>query len=243
MNLIIDVGNTYAKLAVFNKNKIVKKDVIKASVLLSSVKKILKNYPRIKNAILSTVGNLADKKLSKIQSTVDLMILDSGINLPFNNLYQTPNTLGSDRIALVCAASVKYSDKNVLIIDAGTCITYDFITKENNYLGGSISPGIGLRYQSLHNLTANLPLLSVKKPKGIIGNNTQDSIHSGVINGVVNELLGVIGEYEREFEELTVILTGGDAEFLSKQLKSSIFANSNFLLEGLNYILEYNLSK
>ena len=243
MNLIIDVGNTYAKLAVFNKNKIVKKDVIKASVLLSSVKKILKNYPRIKNAILSTVGNLADKKLSKIQSTVDLMILDSGINLPFNNLYQTPNTLGSDRIALVCAASIKYPDKNVLIIDAGTCITYDFITKENNYLGGSISPGIGLRYQSLHNLTANLPLLSVKKPKGIIGNNTQDSIHSGVINGVVNELLGVIGEYEREFEELTVILTGGDAEFLSKQLKSSIFANSNFLLEGLNYILEYNLSK
>jgi len=243
MNLIIDVGNTYVKLAVFKKHKIVKKHVIKASVLVSTVKKILKNYPQINNAILSSVGNLKDKKLRSIQSAVDLLILDSNINLPFNNLYQTPQTLGSDRIALVSTASLKYPDQNVLIIDAGTCITYDFITKENDYLGGSISPGISLRYQSLHNLTANLPLLSLKKPNSIIGNNTQDSIHSGVINGVVNELQGVIGEYEREFEELTVILTGGDAEFLSKQLKSSIFANSNFLLEGLNYILEYNLSK
>ncbi len=243
MNLIIDVGNTYVKLAVFKNYKIVKKHVIKASVLLSTVKKILKNYPQINNAILSSVGNIKDNKLSRIQSTVDLMILDSGVNLPFNNLYQTPKTLGSDRIALVSAASLKYPDQNVLIIDAGTCITYDFVTKENKYLGGSISPGIGLRYQSLHNLTANLPLLSLKKPKGLVGSNTQDSIHTGVINGVVNEINGVIEEYKIEFKELTVILTGGDADFLSKQLKSSIFANSNFLLEGLNYILEYNLSK
>ena len=243
MNLILDVGNTYAKLAVFNKNKIVNKHIIKASVLLSTVKKILKNYPQINNAILSSVGNLKDKKLSRIQAAVDLMILDSFVNLPFNNLYQSPETLGSDRIALVGATSLKYPDQNVLIIDAGTCITYDIITEENSYLGGSISPGIGLRYQSLHNLTANLPLLSQKKPKGIIGSNTQESIHSGVINGVVSEIQGVIGEYEREFKELTVILTGGDAEFLSKQLKSSIFANSNFLLEGLNHILEYNLRK
>lgn len=243
MNLIIDVGNTYVKLAVFKKDKIVKKYVIKATVLLSTVKKILKNYPQINNAILSSVGNIQKKKLSGIQSIVDLMILDSAVNLPFNNLYQTPMTLGSDRIALVSAASLKHPDQNVLIIDAGTCITYDIITKENNYLGGSISPGIGLRYKSLHNLTAKLPLLSMKNPTGIIGCNTQDSIHSGVINGVVNEINGVIEEYEREFEELTVILTGGEAEFLSKRLKSSIFANSNFLLEGLNSILEFNLSK
>lgn len=243
MNLIIDVGNTYVKLAVFKKDKIVKKQVINVSVLISTVKKILNKYPQINNAILSSVGNLKNNKLQKIQNTIDLMYLDSNVKLPFNNLYKTPKTLGSDRIALVSASAMKYPNKNVLVIDAGTCITYDFITKENDYLGGSISPGISLRYKSLHNLTANLPLLKREQPNSIIGRSTQDSIHSGVINGIVNEIQGVIKEYEREFKELTVILTGGDAEFLSKQLKSSIFANSNFLLEGLNYILEFNISK
>ncbi len=243
MNLIIDVGNTYVKLAVFRKHKIVKKHFTNVSVLISTVKKILKKYPQINNAILSSVGNLKNNKLQKIQNTIDLMYLDSNVKLPFNNLYKTPKTLGSDRIALVSASAFKYPNKNVLIIDAGTCITYDFITKENDYLGGSISPGISLRYKSLHNLTANLPLLNREQPKNIIGRNTKDSIHSGVINGVVNEIQGIIKEYEKNFEELTVILTGGDAEFLSKPLKSSIFANSNFLLEGLNYILEYNISK
>ncbi len=243
MNLIIDVGNTYVKLAVFRKHKIVKKHVTNVSVLISTVKKILKKYPQINNAILSSVGNLKNNKLQKIQNTIDLMYLDSNVKLPFNNLYKTPKTLGSDRIALVSASAFKYPNKNVLIIDAGTCITYDFITKENDYLGGSISPGISLRYKSLHNLTANLPLLNREQPKNIIGRNTKDSIHSGVINGVVNEIQGIIKEYEKNFEDLTVILTGGDAEFLSKPLKSSIFANSNFLLEGLNYILEYNISK
>ena len=243
MNLIIDVGNTFVKLAVFKKDKIVKKQVINVSVLISTVKKILNKYPQINNAILSSVGNLKNNKLQKIQNTIDLTYLDSNVKLPFKNLYKTPKTLGSDRIALVSASALKYPGQNVLVIDAGTCITYDFITKENDYLGGSISPGISLRYKSLHNLTANLPLLKREQPNSIIGRNTQDSIHSGVINGVVNEIQGVIKEYERDFKELTVILTGGDAEFLSKQLKSSIFANSNFLLEGLNYILEYNISK
>ncbi|MCL4160212.1 UNVERIFIED_CONTAM: hypothetical protein GTU68_064981, partial [Idotea baltica] len=160
--------------------------------------------------------------------------------IPFKNLYSTPKTLGIDRIALVCASVEQFPDKNVLIIDAGTCITFDFITNKNHYLGGAISPGIRMRYKSLHKFTANLPLLDTKKPKKSIGNSTANSMHSGVVQGVLFEIDGAIQKYKLKYPDLTVILTGGDTNFLSKQLKSSIFANSNFLLEGLNYLLQYN---
>ena len=143
-------------------------------------------------------------------------------------------------MALVSASVQQFPNDNVLIIDAGTCITYDFVTAENEYLGGAISPGIDLRYKALHNLTAHLPLLEKKAPKHIIGNSTNSSIHSGVIHGVVKEIDGMIDEYREKHTDLTVILTGGDAKFLSNQLKNSIFANSNFLLEGLNFILDFN---
>ena len=241
MNLIIDVGNTNIKLAVFNQDdKLIDKQVVKVNYLKSSIKNVVKEYASIKNVILSSVGKLEASDLDYIESNFNTLILDFKTKLPFNNLYKTPKTLGVDRIALVCASVKQYRDNNVLIIDAGTCITYDFITSDNDYMGGAISPGIRVRYQSLNNLTANLPLLDTKMPKNIIGNSTKNSIHSGVINGVFYEIDGVISEYKLEYEDLTVILTGGDAKFLSKQLKSSIFANSNFLLEGLNFILDYN---
>ena len=127
-----------------------------------------------------------------------------------------------------------------MIIDAGSCITYDFINTENEYQGGAISPGIRMRYKALNNLTANLPLLGTEIPNSIIGDSTESSIHSGIIYGVLNEIDGVIANYKEKYPDLTVILTGGDSYFLSKQLKSSIFANSNFLLEGLNHILQFN---
>ena len=164
-------------------------------------------------------------------------------NLPFKNLYSTPKTLGIDRIALVCASVGEFPDNNVLIIDAGTCITYDFINSKNEYLGGAISPGVRMRYKAMHNQTANLPLLTTEVPKQIIGDSTANSMHSGVVNGVLNEIDGTISQYKEKYQDLTVILTGGDAKMLSKQLKSSIFANSNFLLEGLNFILQFNQHK
>ena len=241
MNLIIDVGNTNVKLAVFDqKEKMIDKQLVKIKYLLSSIKKVVKENPSIKNIILSSVGSLKSSDLQYIESHFNALILNSKIKLPFKNLYKTPKTLGVDRIALVSASVNQYPDKNVLIIDAGTCITYDFISKKNEYLGGAISPGLRVRYQSLNNLTANLPLLETKTVKNIIGNSTEKSIHSGVVNGIIKEIDGVISEYLEKYKDLTVILTGGDANFLSKQLKSSIFANSNFLLEGLNYILDYN---
>ena len=243
MNLIIDVGNTNVKLAVFDKNNLVNKKIEKNSRIVSSVNLLLKKHPQINKSIISSVGKLNSNLIKKLKSKFELIILNSSLELPFKNKYKTPKTLGADRLALISGAVFHYPKKNVLAIDAGSCITYDFKNKKEEYFGGAISPGINMRYKSLNNQTANLPLLNKKFPKNIIGNNTNESIHSGICKGVAKEIDGVINEYNSRYKELTVILTGGDANFLSKQLKSTIFANSNFLLEGLNYILEYNLNR
>jgi len=240
MNLIIDVGNTFVKLAVFESDALVFKTAVELGDVVDEVKNLKHDFPKLKNAIISSVGALKTSQISAIHKQIDVLQLNHTTKVPFKNSYDTPKTLGIDRIALVSASVYHYPKNNVLIIDAGTCITYDFITDKNEYLGGAISPGIRMRYKALHNLTANLPLLETKMPKHIIGTSTQSSIHSGVINGVINEIDGSIKSYKEKYLDLTVILTGGDANFLSEQLKSSIFANSNFLLEGLNYILKFN---
>ena len=240
MNLIVDVGNTYVKFAIYSKKNLIYKTSFELSEFKKQYKALKKEYPKVKFAIISSVGRLLKKQIEIIEEDMIVFELNSNTKLPFNNLYETPRTLGVDRMALVSASVDQFPDKNVLIIDAGTCITYDFITDKNDYLGGAISPGIRLRYKSLNNLTANLPLLETKRPKTIIGDSTETSIHSGVVVGIIKEIDGIIDQYQEEYPDLTVILTGGDAKFLSNQLKNSIFANSNFLLEGLNFILEYN---
>lgn len=240
MNLIIDVGNSYVKLAVFEGDEILDKQIVETEKTLKKIKSFLKKYEFLQKAMISSVGKLDKSTLDFLENTFKLSVLSHKTKLPFKNLYGTPETLGIDRIALVCASVREYSEKNVLIVDAGTCITYDFINSENEYLGGAISPGIRMRYKALNNQTANLPLLETEVPNYNVGINTTTSIHSGVINGVLNEIDGNIEAYRREYSDLTVILTGGDANLLSKQLKSSIFANSNFLLEGLNFILQFN---
>ena len=240
MNLIIDVGNTFVKLAVFDNSELVHKVSFELSEFSEEYKSLKSNFPEIKKAIISSVGSLTKKQIDVIDDDLDVLVLNHKTKLPFKNLYKTPNTLGVDRMALVSASVNQFPDNNVLIIDAGTCVTYDFITDKNAYLGGAISPGIRLRYHALHTLTANLPLLEKDQPKTIIGNSTTSSIHSGVVIGVIKEIDGVIDQYREKHQDLTVILTGGDANFLSDQLKNSIFANSNFLLEGLNFILDFN---
>ena len=242
MNLIIDVGNTRVKVAVFEQGIIVDLQIFDKNRILSEVKKILKKY-QITGAIMSSVASISLKKIKKIEEIVPLILVSSKIKTPFQNLYSSPKTLGVDRIALVFGAVIKYPMKNTLIIDAGTCITFDFVSKEKEYLGGAISPGIEMRYKSLHQLTAKLPLLEKKIPENFIGNSTKESINSGVVNGVIQEIEGVINQYKEKYLDLTVVLTGGDTNFLSKQLKSSIFANQNFLLEGLNEILIFNKNK
>ena len=242
MNLAVDVGNTRVKVAVFEKDKVVELLVFNRVIIISELKKIIKKH-KISSAIISSVAILPPNKLKKLEEMVPFLFVSSQTNVPFKNLYSTPETLGVDRIALVCGAVSKFPQKNVLIIDAGTCITYDFVNEKQEYLGGAISPGIKIRYKSLNNYTSKLPLLNTKEPVGFIGKSTEESINSGVVNGVIQEIEGIINQYKKKYTDLTVVLTGGDTIFLSKQLKSSIFANQNFLLEGLNEILIFNKNK
>jgi type III pantothenate kinase len=240
MNLIIDIGNTRAKLAVFEKDTIIDSKKSKHKNVLKKVDALFLKYP-IKNSIISSVS-LKDQELQKFLIKKSKLIeLDHNTKVPFNNNYKTPTTLGVDRIALITSAVKEYPNKNVLIIDAGTCITYDFVSNKKEYNGGIISPGINMRYQAMHFFTKKLPLL---KPSLNIGegNSTETAMHNGVIKGVFYEIEGIIKEYKAKNNNLTVVLTGGDKKILSNLLKSSIFANPNFLLLGLNHILNYNLN-
>ena len=240
MNLAIDVGNTLIKLGVFNSGKLKFKKTCIKNDFLRTLNEISEAFPIIQKCIVSSVANLSEHQLLKLQHQFDALILNHQTKVPFTNKYETPQTLGIDRIALVSAAAKEYAGKNVLVIDAGTCITYDFLNSKNEYMGGAISPGISLRYKALHTFTEKLPLLEATNPNLFVGNTTATSMHSGVVNGVLYEIDGYINTYKKKYGILTVILTGGDAHFLRDSIKNDIFANSNFLLEGLNHILEYN---
>lgn len=240
MNLVIDVGNTLVKLGVFDLEVLKLRVTCYKDDFLKELDKICETFPSVENSIVSSVSNLKDAQISELEKHFSVLTLNHQTKVPFINQYATPHTLGIDRIALVSAAAAQYPHKNVLVIDTGTCITYDFLNSENQYFGGAISPGLSLRYKSLHTFTEKLPLLEADLPKDFIGNSTDTAIHSGIVIGVLHEIEGFIEDYRKKWNNLTVILTGGDAHFLRDSLKNDIFANSNFLLEGLNHILEYN---
>jgi type III pantothenate kinase len=240
MNLVIDVGNTLVKLAVFDFGKLRQKKTCIKKDFINTLAEISETFPKIETTLVSAVGNFTEHQFSKLKQLAPVIKLDHQTEVPFLNKYSTPQTLGVDRIALISAAAMQYPNKNVLVIDVGTCITYDFLNMDNEYLGGAISPGIGLRYRAMHTFTEKLPLLDASQPKELIGNSTALSMHSGAMNGVLYEIDGFIEAYKKNYENLTVILTGGDSHFLSKRLKSSIFAHPNLLLRGINCILELN---
>ena len=240
MNLIIDVGNTRIKTAVFEDGKMIHNESLTANSFISEAKNIVKKY-NCTNAIISSVGSINKSLIAELRAEINLIALDYTTKVPFVNQYATPKTLGVDRIALVSSAVATYPNKNVLIIDAGSCITYDFVNNKGNYFGGAISPGLQMRYKALNVFTENLPLLEPSEIVELIGNSTETSIHSGIINGVINEIDGFIEQYRKKNTDLTIVLTGGDIKFLSNRLKNGIFANPIFLLEGLNTILTYNI--
>tara|TARA_B110001469_G_scaffold125737_1_gene141787 strand:+ start:143 stop:871 length:729 start_codon:yes stop_codon:yes gene_type:complete len=240
MNLIIDIGNTATKLAVFQLDKIIKVQTVATKGMVFEVEKLLEKFSEIRQGLLSTVRTMDNSEVETLQKLLPIKILEASFKLPFENRYDTPLTLGVDRLALMAAAVKQCPNKNVLVIDAGSCITYDFMDADQNYLGGAISPGLEMRYKSLEAFTSNLPLLPKSIPNQRIGSSTEASIHSGVVHGVLQEIEGTIKVYQNKYPDLTVILTGGDADFLCKQFKISIFADSNFLLEGLNFLLEFN---
>ncbi|WP_419212706.1 type III pantothenate kinase [Maribacter sp. X9] len=240
MNLIIDAGNTRIKLAVFKQKEIIYQATVGQEAFVESIKQVFQEFPNIKDAIVSSVGSLSREQINVVAVFCKLHELSHASKVPFKNSYASPQTLGVDRLALVTAAYYHNPHHNHLVVDAGTCITYDIINDFDEYLGGAISPGVQMRYNAMHHETAKLPLLKGKDLLDFIGNTTENCMHSGVINGITLELDGVINQYKQRFKDLTVILTGGDAQFLSKRVKNTIFADSKFLLKGLNYLLEYN---
>ncbi len=240
MLLAIDVGNTRIKAAVFEANTLLEVLIFTREEFAVQVSFILQQYPKIKNTVVATVGNLSPNDFITLENKVKIHYITPADNFPFQNLYTTPKTLGIDRMVLATGAVLQFPNQNRLVIDAGTCITYDFIDEHNSYLGGAISPGIRLRYEALHQFTAKLPLLTKATPQNYIGNSTEESIHSGVSNGVIHEIDGFIEQYKSQYAKFIIILTGGDADFLANRLKNTIFANSNFLLESLNQTFQYN---
>ena len=243
MNLVVDIGNSLVKMAVFQEDILLKKKISLRQDFLKNLEELSQKFPEISFAMLSSVSKTPSAWIERLKKQYQLFILDQQLPQLFNNLYATPTTLGNDRIALVSAACKKFPGKNVLVIDAGTCVTYDFKNDVEAYFGGAISPGLQMRFRALHTFTENLPLLEPEDEVKLVGDSTKTSIQSGVIFGLTAEIEGVITQYEALYKDLTIIFTGGDAQFLCKRFKNSIFANSNFLLEGLNYILEFNKSQ
>lgn len=242
MNLIVDLGNTLSKVALFEDEVLINvkkfhKDQIKTLV------EYLKSLD-YKKSIISSVIKTPEEIISQIKSkTESIIYFDSTTKLPISNKYATPKSLGYDRLALAVGGYARFPKTNVLIIDAGTCITYDIINKNGEYLGGAISPGLDMRFESLGKFTDNLPILNKSDIDYTIGSTTDESIRSGVENGIIFEIKGFISEFKKKFTRLTIILSGGDSIFLSKKLKNCKFVDSNFQLYGLNKILIFNANQ
>lgn len=198
---------------------------------------------RVEKALISSVKDHQLEQSMLPQAPFPVYTLSSAKPLPFKLQYATPDTLGLDRIALASAAFYKYPAQDVLVIDAGTAITYDLMDRSGTYRGGAISPGLQMRYQALKHFTARLPLVEHKKDVDLIGDSTKNSIRSGVRWGVHHEIMGTIEAYRQRYPQLIVVLTGGDAGLFDETSKNGIFAAPDFILHGLNHILEYYADK
>jgi len=240
MNIVVDIGNSFIKVAVFNKDEIIHQEQF-LSGRLEVLNTVFIQFPSIENGIISLVGS-PDKKINKLlhSKLKKLILLNENTLLPIDNLYKTKKTLGKDRLAAVIGANYLFPEKDILVIDAGTAITFDFINSNGQYHGGSISPGLHMRFKALHEFTSNLPLLAPREHFSSPAGTTEDSIITGVQSGMINEIKGIINEYKEQYPELITVLTGGDAIFFEKILKNSIFVDLNLVLKGLNRILSCN---
>lgn len=239
-NLVIDQGNTRTKVAAFQSKKILECVTIENDLASEVVQQVYQKHTP-KNAIFSSVSNDPGVINTLKSLSLQVVYLSEDTPLPFKNRYQSNTTLGKDRLAAVAGAFGQSPNRNCLVIDAGTAITYDLITKNGEYLGGSISPGLQMRFKALHSFTSKLPLVEVNMSLPIIGSDTYSSINSGVYYGVLHEMDGFISYYKKHYQDLFVFLTGGDALIFEKNIKNSIFVDQNLVLSGLNSLLEnYN---
>lgn len=238
MNLVIDIGNTRVKAAYFSKREMLEyrvfpklSDLITDTAFLRSADKV----------IVGTVVNINDDLKSALSHAQAFMFFTNEAQIPLKNLYKTVGTLGSDRLAAAIGVHSLYPNKSVLNIDTGTCLKFNFVNQNREYLGGAISPGLQMRFRALKQFTDKLPLVKMKENfDALIGNTTENSILSGVINGILKEADGIIEEYKLLYPDLTIVVSGGDAEFFAKRLKNRIFAHPHAVLTGLNEVLIYN---
>ena len=230
----IDRGNTRCKVGIFSPNG-----------LLENVE-IVENYD---NAIAFLNAQNIDKAISnsfdetEIIPSFNLIKFDYDFKLPFINKYQTPNTLGIDRIAAVTAVSLSFKNQNTLVFNAGTCLTIEFLNENNEYLGGNISPGLHMRLKAMNTFTQKLPLSTIENIITNMGNSTLSALANGAYYGMLNEIEGYINYYNSQYNQLNVVLCGGDTIHFDKQLKTKIFAQPNLVLEGLYQILRLNENK
>ena len=239
MNLIIDIGNTLTKVSVVNGQEVLffnRYERLQPSDIENVVAQL-----KPQKAIYSAVGAIPTEAIGMMKQLIPYSLeLTHSTPVPLLNLYASKATLGLDRLAVAVGASYLYPNTNLLVIDSGTAITYELVTSRGEYLGGAISLGINMRFAALNHYTQRLPKVVLTNSYQLVGTDTESSIQSGVLNGIVNEVIGYILESERKFPNLVTVLTGGDANFFETKLKNNIFVIPNLLTLGLNRILEFN---
>jgi type III pantothenate kinase len=240
MNLIVDIGNTRIKLSITREGEILAGEQTDDNGI-QALLGLLDKYPETRNAIISSVRSDIGKFIEQVNGRVKRVIeLNAATPVPIQVDYRTPETLGMDRIAAAVGAISLNPGEDLLVIDAGTAITMDLISRKGIFLGGKISPGIRMRFGALHSFTDKLPLVDYNTAWTFPGKETREAIAAGVMEGVLYELDGTIGSLRSQYPQLLVIITGGDADFFAKNLKSPIFVNFNLNTIGLDRILEYN---
>jgi type III pantothenate kinase len=236
--LCFDFGNTRLKAALFVDSALEEIVVLKdASV--ASVKKLLDQFHPQKT-ILSSVIDHNPEIDNLLSGSTTFHRLNHLTKLPFTTPVGRPETIGADRLALAAAAVYSYPGKNNLVIGLGTCITYNFINKLNEFIGGAISPGLEMRLKSLNHYTAKLPLIKADWNVPLVGYDTSTNILSGVVIGIAKEIDGFVNAYAEKFGNFNVLLTGGDIGYLASHLKNKIFADPELIFKGLYAISEEN---
>ncbi|MEN0004384.1 MAG: type III pantothenate kinase [Bacteroidota bacterium] len=241
MNLAVDIGNTRTKLGLFDESQTLKQLELWSDFTFDKLLAYTTNHP-VENVIFSSVGQeLSPDALARFFTHINGLHLDAQTPLPIKNHYKTPETLGKDRLAAVVGAAKLYPNEYCLVIDAGTCITYDFLEAGIHYQGGNIAPGLHMRFQAMQHFTKRLPLVEPEPQEDAIGKTTKSALQNGVVKGILHEIEGYVAYCQEQYGKIRVILTGGDADFLAKQLKRKIFVHHNLVLEGLCKILDYNV--
>lgn len=240
MNLVVDIGNSRTKIYLFNPAGVMWTVAVE-QLTPEQVKLLCAEHPSLDRAIISAVKNYAEPLKETFQSCFRYFLeLDENTPLPIVNRYQSRSTLGKDRLAAAVGANFLFPNTNLLVIDAGTAITYDIVTAAGEYAGGNISPGLEMRFKALHSFTGKLPLVKPSDDFDRLGTSTETAIRAGVQNGILFEVVNTIRLFNDFYENLQIIFTGGDAIFFERKLKNSFFVDSNLVGTGLNRILEYN---